>query len=92
MFRKLFLVTLLVFATLASATAQKKEMAQAKAAIKAGKAVEAEASMRTLLANPDNRSNEKIWLVLFDAVKKQYEDVNEQMYLKQSVYCLSCLF
>ena len=48
MFRKLFLVTLLVFATFASATAQKKEMAQAKAAIKAGKAVEAEASMRTL--------------------------------------------
>ena len=84
MFRKLFLVTLLVFATFASATAQKKEMAQAKAAIKAGKAAEAEASMRTLLANPDNRSNEKIWLVLFDAVKKQYEDVNEQMYLKQS--------
>ena len=66
MFRKLFLVTLLVFATFASATAQKKEMAQAKAAIKAGKAVEAEASMRTLLANPDNRSNEKIWLVLFE--------------------------
>lgn len=84
MFRKLFLVTLLVFATFASATAQKKEMAQAKAAIKTGNAAEAEASMRTLLANPDNRSNEKIWLVLFDAVKKQYEDVNEQMYLKQS--------
>lgn len=84
MFRKLFLVTLLVFATFASATAQKKEMAQAKAAIKLKKAAEAEASMRTLLANPDNRSNEKIWLVLFDAVKKQYEDVNEQMYLKQS--------
>ena len=84
MFRKLFLVTLLVFATFVSATAQKKEMAQAKSDIKAGKAAEAEAAMRALLANPDNRDNEKIWLVLFDAVKKQYEDVNEQMYLKQS--------
>lgn len=84
MFRKLFLVILLVFATFVSATAQKKEIAQAKSAIKEGKAADAEASMRALLANPDNRSNEKIWLVLFDAVKKQYEEVNEQMYLKQS--------
>lgn len=84
MFRKLFLVTLLVFATFVSATAQKKEMAQAKSDIKAGKAAEAEAAMRALLADSVNRDNEKIWLVLFDAVKKQYEDVNEQMYLKQS--------
>lgn len=84
MFRKLFLVTLLVFATFVSATAQKKEMAQAKSDIKAGKAAAAEAAMRALLADSANRDNEKIWLVLFDAVKKQYEDVNEQMYLKQS--------
>ena len=84
MFRKLFLTTLLVFATLASATAQKKEIAQAKADIKAGNAAAAEASMRALLADANNKANDRIWLVLFDAVKKQYDDVNEQMYLKQS--------
>ena len=84
MFRKLFLVSLFAFVALAPAFAQKKEISQAKSAIKAGKAVEAEASMRKLLADSAHRQNEKIWLVLFDAVKKQYEDVNEKMYLKQS--------
>ena len=84
MFRKLFLVSLFAFIALAPAFAQKKEISQAKSAIKAGNAVEAEASMRKLLADSAHRQNEKIWLVLFDAVKKQYEDVNEKMYLKQS--------
>ena len=84
MFRKLFLVSLFAFVALAPAFAQKKEISQAKSAIKAGKAVEAEASMRKLLADSAHRQNEKIWLVLFDAVKNQYEDVNEKMYLKQS--------
>ena len=66
--------------------AQKKEIAQAKDNVKAGKSlVEAEASMRKLLCDSANRTNEKIWLVLFDAVRKQYENLNEQMYLKQKV-------
>ena len=39
---------------------------------------------RRFLADSTNRKNEKIWLVLFDAVRKQYEAVNEKMYLKQS--------
>ena len=79
MFRKLFLVSLFAFIALAPAFAQKKEISQAKSAIKAGNAVEAEASMRKLLADSAHRQNEKIWLVLFDAVKKQYEDVNEKI-------------
>ena len=65
---------------------QRKEISQAKDNVKAGKSlVEAETSMRKLLADSANRENEKIWLVLFDAVKKQYESFNEQMYLKHSV-------
>lgn len=68
------------------ASGQKKEIAQAKDNVKAGKSlVEAEASMRKLLADSANRDNEKIWLVLFDAVRKQYESLNEQMYLRHSI-------
>lgn len=76
---------MLLIAPLMVIYAQKKEIAQAKDNVKAGKSlVEAETSMRKLLADSANRRNEKIWLVLFDAVKKQYEGVNEKMYLKQS--------
>lgn len=85
MFKKLFFVAIFMLMSLATVSAQKKEIAQAKSNIKAGKSLaEAEASMRKLLADSSNRQNDKIWLVLFDAVKKQYENVNEQMYLKQS--------
>lgn len=79
-------VAIMLFGTSAMSHAQKKEIAQARDNVKAGKNLtETENSMRKLLANPANRSNEKIWLVLFDAVRKQYEAVNEQMYLKKTV-------
>ena len=85
MFRKSLFIALFVLAPLSLAFSQKKEMQQAKDNIKAGKSLEAtEASMRALLADSVNRHNEKIWLLLFDAVRKQYETVNEQMFLKQA--------
>ena len=63
--------------------AQKKEISKAKDNVKAGKSLEeAETSMRKLLTDSANKDNEKIWLILFDAVRKQYETVNEQMYLR----------
>ena len=75
----------MLVAPLQAMDAQKSEMSQAKDNIKAGKSLaEAEASMRKLLSDSANHTNEKIWLVLFDAVRKQYEGVNEKMYLKQS--------
>ena len=40
--------------------------------------------MTKLLADSANRSNKKIWSVLFDAVRKQYEQGNENLYLKQA--------
>lgn len=65
-------------------SAQKKEMSQAKQWIKAGNNLEnAEQSMRKLLTDSANRRNDKIWELLFNAVKKQYEQGNEKLYLKQ---------
>ena len=43
----------------------------------------AEQLMATLLKDSVNQQNFKIWEILFSAVKKQYDNVNEQMYLKQ---------
>lgn len=84
MLRKILFTALFLIAPLPLIHAQKKEIAQAKENVKAGRSLaEAEASMRKLLADSANRHNEKIWIVLFDAVRKQYESVNEQMYLKQ---------
>lgn len=65
--------------------AQKKELVTAKDQVKAGKDLDkAQASMKKLLADSTNRSNKKIWSVLFDAVRKQYEQGNEKLYLKQA--------
>jgi hypothetical protein len=62
----------------------KKAIASARANIKKGSGLaEAEYSMRNLLKDSANLDNEKIWFTLFDAVKKQYEQLNENLYLKQ---------
>ena len=72
--------------------AQKKEMASAKDNVKKNKNLEqAEQSMRKLLEDSTNRSNEKIWLILFDAISKQYDQGNMKLYLKQN-YDTSALF
>lgn len=62
----------------------KKEISNAKSNIKRGDNLEgAENSMRNLLKDSSNIDNEKIWLTLFNAVKKQYEQLNEKLYLGQ---------
>ncbi len=67
-----------------TAYAQKKEIQAAKDQLKANKDLDkAQASMEKLLKDSANRMNKKIWTVLFEAVKKQYEQGNEQLYLKQ---------
>lgn len=64
--------------------AQKKEIQTAKDQVKAGKNLDqAVASMKKLLNDSVNRTNKKIWTVYFDAVRKQYEQGNEKLYLKQ---------
>ena len=85
MLRKLFFIAILLVGPIIMTNAQKKEIAQARDYVKTGKSLEqAESSMRTLLNDSTNKRNEKIWIVLFDAIRKQYENVNEQMYLKQA--------
>ena len=67
-----------------AASAQKKEIQTAKDQVKAGKNLDqAAASMKKLLADSANRTNKKIWTIYFDAVRKQYEQGNEKLYLKQ---------
>ena len=64
--------------------AQKKEIQTAKDQVKAGKNLDqAVASMKKLLNDSVNRTNKKIWTGYFDAVRKQYEQGNEKLYLKQ---------
>lgn len=78
-----FLMMLLLFMS-ACVCAQKKEIAQAKAFVKSGNNLtQAEEMMQKLLADSVNRTNHKIWLTLFEAVRKQYGQANEKFYLKQ---------
>lgn len=79
------LVALFCMSLSFSAYAQKKEIQTAKDQVKSGKNLEqAQASMEKLLADSAMRGNKKIWTLYFDAVRKQYEQGNEKLYLKQA--------
>ena len=79
--KHIFILFLLCLPLLVSA--QKKEISAARDMVKANKTLpKAEEMMRKLLNDSSNLRNEKIWVVLFDAVRKQYEAGNEQLYLK----------
>ena len=83
MFKRILLLTFSIFIVAVGALAQKKDIASAKDMVKNNRDLEkAEMMMRTLLKDSANRENAKIWNVLFDAVKKQYDNGNEQLYLK----------
>lgn len=82
---RIYLLLMVSFFCVSSLWAQKKEIAAAKDQVKAGKNLEqAQANMQKLLNDSVNRRNLKIWLVLYDAVRKQYEQGNEKLYLKQA--------
>ena len=81
---KAFVLMFLILMSPVAASAQKKEIQTAKDQVKAGKNLDqAAASMKKLLADSVNRTNRKIWTIYFDAVRKQYEQGNEKLYLKQ---------
>ena len=85
-------ILLLFLAVTLLCMAQKKELSQAKANIKAGNNLaQAEQSMRKLLEDSDNIRETKIWLTMFEAIKKQYDQGNEKLYLKQK-YDTAALF
>ena len=64
--------------------AQKKEIQQAEAIVKSGKNLDkAEQQMRRLLTDSVNRRNLKIWSTMTNAVRGQYLQGNERLYLRQ---------
>ena len=66
-----------------NAFSQKKEINTARDWVKKGKNLEkAELSMRRLLEDSANQRNTKIWDVLFESLRKQYQVGNEKLYLK----------
>lgn len=74
------------------AVAQKKEISVAKDQVKAGSNLaQAQTSMEKLLKDSVNHRNKKIWNLLYESVRKQYEQGNEKLYLKQS-YDTATLF
>lgn len=91
--RKLTLITLLLLMITPCLEAQRKELSQARSYIKSGKDFDkAEKLMTDLLAKDSaNRQNPKIYLLLYQAQKKQYEAGNEKLYLKQK-YDTASLF
>lgn len=82
--KQLLLLLLLLIALSPCVNAQKKEIAQARTYIKSGKNLDkAEQSMRKLLLDSANVRNIRIYTTLAEIVRKQYEQVNEKVYLKQ---------
>ena len=79
-----YIIIFLSIFTVTGIYGQKKEISQARQIIKSGNNLEnAENMMIKLLQDSTNKNNTKIWNTLFNAVKKQYEQGNEKLYLKQ---------
>lgn len=89
---RLFALMLFMVSVIPSCYAQKKEISQAQALIKSGKSLDkAEEEMRKLLKDSVNRGNIKIYLTLAEAVRAQYDQGNEKLYLKEK-YDTAALF
>ncbi len=92
MYRFRFPVVVLFLVMLLPLHAQKKQITQARDYIKSGNNLDkAEKLMADLLADSANRTNMKIWTTRFEAVKAQYDQGNEKLYLKQQ-YDTAALF
>lgn len=83
--KKLTSLTLLLLMIIPCLTmAQKKELSQARSILKSGKGIEqAEQLMTNLLKDSANWDNKKIYLLWYEAVLRQYQAVNEKLYMKQ---------
>ena len=78
---RLFVSIVFILIT-SSLFAQKKEIQQAEAIVKSGKNLDrAEQQMRKLLTDSVNRRNLKIWSTMTNAVRGQYLQGNENLYL-----------
>lgn len=82
--RKIALAIFLLITVTPCLDAQKKELSQARTYIKSGKDFDkAEKLLSGLLKDSANRHNPKIYLLLYQAQKKQYDAGNEKLYMKQ---------
>lgn len=83
--KKLISITLLLLLITPCLRAQKKEMSQARSYIKSGKDFDkAEQLLNEFLAADTlNRRNPKVYLLLYRAIREQYDAGNEKLYLKQ---------
>lgn len=89
---RLLVCFLFSFFCVISMYAQKKEISIAKEQVKTGSNLgQAQASMEKLLKDSANHRNRKIWDVLYESIRKQYEQGNEKLYLKQA-YDTATLF
>lgn len=81
---RITIALLLLLSAVQPLLAQKKEISQARSYVKSGKDLDKAVSlMDKLLETPSNRTNDKIWFVRAEAMRAQYEQLNEKMYLKQ---------
>lgn len=89
---RLIVALLFLLMAFTSVEAQKKELSQAQTNLKNGKNLtQVEQSMLKLLKDSANRDNKKIYLMLFESIKQQYNQGNMKLYLKQS-YDTASLF
>ena len=87
LFLALFLASLAI-----SITAQRKVIDQAETIIKSGKNLDrAEKLMADLLRDSTYRLNHKVWVTLVEAIKVQYDQGNQKLYLRQN-YDTAALF
>lgn len=83
--KRVFYILLLMQLTLAT-FGQKRQIQIARDQLKQGKElVKVEKSMEQLLEDSSKRTNPKIWLILCEALVKQYEQGNEKLYLNQNM-------
>lgn len=91
--KKLVSILLLLLMITPCLRAQRKEMSQARSYLKSGNNLDKADKLMTDLLARDSvcRSNPKIYLLLYQIVKKQYEAGNEKLYLKEK-YDTASLF
>lgn len=82
---KLFTIIVLLTVYSTCLRAQKKEISQARTYIKSGKDFDKAAKLMQELIEKDSasRRNPKVYEIWFDAVKHQYDQGNEKLYLKE---------
>lgn len=83
--QRLLALFLLLLSFIPCLQAQKKELGQARSYIKSGKDYDKAEKLMTDLLQKDStcHTNEKVYLMWFTSVLKQYEAANEKLYLKQ---------